>query len=464
MTEPTSYRGLAWIAAMALFMQSLDATILNTALPAISDSLHESPLEMQMAIISYALTVAALIPLSGWLADKFGTLRVFRFAVGLFVLGSIACALSSTLYELVGARILQGCGGALMMPVARLTIIRTVPKAQLLEAWNLMAMTGLIGPILGPLLGGWLVTYATWHWIFLINIPIGVIGILIAGRFMPNKTREDALGLDWLSFILFATGLVAVSLGFELISEDIEYRTKAMIVLGIGALLIAVYYFYARQAKNPLLPLSLFHVRTFRVGIMANMWIRLSGSGIPFLLPLMLQVAFHKSAEAAGWLMVPLALSSMLMKPFTAKILGFFGYKRALIANALLMTCSIALMSTLNASSSYWYFVLLIMWQGACVSLMFTAVNTLAVSDLDDSNSSAGATMLNIVQQVGIGLGIAVSAVVLSVYREMFGETGAQLEQAFSYTFLTSASCGVFLALTFSLLRKQDGNNLNKKK
>ena len=190
MSERQNYRNLAWIAAIALFMQSLDATILNTALPAISASLNESPLEMQMTIISYALTVALFIPLTGWGADKYGTLNVFRVAIGIFVLGSVACAMANSLNALILSRILQGLGGALMMPVARLAIIRHVPKTQLVAAWNAMAMAGLIGPVMGPIVGGWLVTHATWHWIFLINIPIGLLGIWFAGRYMPNSTGK----------------------------------------------------------------------------------------------------------------------------------------------------------------------------------------------------------------------------------------------------------------------------------
>ena len=210
MSQAKKHRSLAWIAATAFFMQSLDATILNTALPAISVDLHQSPLEMQMAVISYALTVALFIPMSGWLADKYGTLKIFRLAVGLFVLGSVFCAMSYSLNMLVASRVVQGFGGALMMPVARLAIIRTIPKNQLLPIWNTMAMAGLTGPIIGPVLGGWLVTYATWHWIFLINIPIGLAGIWLAIRFMPNVTGKNR-HLDWLGFFLFGGGLVGVT-------------------------------------------------------------------------------------------------------------------------------------------------------------------------------------------------------------------------------------------------------------
>ena len=326
MSQAQKHRSLAWIAATAFFMQSLDATILNTALPAISVDLHQSPLEMQMAVISYALTVALFIPMSGWLADKHGTLKIFRLAVGLFVLGSVFCAMSYSLNMLVASRVVQGFGGALMMPVARLAIIRTIPKNQLLPIWNTMAMAGLTGPIIGPVLGGWLVTYATWHWIFLINIPIGLVGILLAGRFMPNATGKNR-HLEWLGFLLFGGGLVWVTLGLDLVSEVHADKFSALVILSVGILFLVGYYLHAKKVVNALIPLSLFDVRTFSIGSFANLMVRLCASGVPFLLPLMLQVAFHYEANQAGWMIAPIAIGSLLTKPFTGKLLTKLGYK-----------------------------------------------------------------------------------------------------------------------------------------
>ena len=225
-----SMAGLPWIAAMAFFMQALDATILNTALPAIAHSLNRSPLAMQSAIISYTLTVAMLIPVSGWLADRFGTRRVFIIAVSLFTLGSLACALSSSLTELVIFRVIQGVGGAMMMPVARLALLRAYPRSELLPVLNFVTMPGLVGPILGPVLGGVVVTWASWHWIFLINIPIGVIGILYARRYMPNFTTPRRR-FDITGFLLFGLSLVLFSSGIELFGEKIVATWLALAVI-----------------------------------------------------------------------------------------------------------------------------------------------------------------------------------------------------------------------------------------
>lgn len=462
MTEPLTnkqnYKGLAWVAASAFFMQALDATILNTALPAISAGMHESPLEMELAVISYALTLALLIPLSGWISDRYGTLRVFRYAVLLFVLGSLACALSASLNLLIASRILQGIGGALMMPVARLAIIKSVSKTQLLAAWNLMAMAGLIGPVLGPVLGGLLVTYASWEWIFLINIPIGLIGIGVATRYMP-QLQDNVKPLDWIGFLLFAGGLVALTLGLDLISGNSDEKLTALFIFFGGCTLLFIYAAYAKRAENSLLPLDLFRIRTFRIGAVANLFLRLCGSGVPFLLPLMLQVSFRYDADMAGWLMTPVAISSIITKPYIPKLLVRFGYRTMLIYTSAIMAVSVMLLGMLQADTPLWLYIMLVSLYGASMSMMFTAVNTLTICNLQESNKSVGSTLLSVIQQVGMSFAIAFAAVLLSIYRMYAGETGAPLQQAFSYTFYTSALSGIVLVWVLFYLHEDDGNS-----
>lgn len=462
MTDSRAYRGLAWVAAMALFMQSLDATILNTALPAISADLHKPAFEMQMAIIAYSLAVALFIPLTAWAAAKFGTLTVFRSAVFTFVLGSVACAAAPNLESLILARVVQGIGGAFMMPVSRLAIIQSVPKSQLLNAWNLMATAGLIGPILGPILGGWLVIHASWHWIFLINIPIGALGIWASGKVMSN-TKGEAEKLDWTGFLLFALGLVGLTLGLDLLGESQSNPiiTHGSLVLGIG--LLVIYCLYAKGNEKAILPLSLFRVRTFSLGMLANLFIRLSSSGVPFLLPLMFQLSFGYSAEMSGWLLAPIALMSVIFKTLIGRILNKFGYKTTLISSALLMAGAVVSMAWLNEQTSVAWIVFNLMWYGACMSMIFTAVNTLTVGDLSQAQAGVGSTVLSIVQQVGIGFGIAVSSIILNLYRQFFGNEGEQLQQAFSYTFLTSSIFAIALVWTLAKLHKTDGDHLRKK-
>ncbi len=457
-----SYVGLAWIAALAFFMQTLDATILNTALPAISKSLHASPLNMQLAIIGYALSVALFIPLSGWLADKFGSLQVFRASVSVFVLGSIGCACAHSLNMLILFRIIQGFGGALMMPVVRLTMIQAVPKKQLIYAWNLSAVAGLLGPILGPILGGWLVTYATWHWIFLINIPIGLLGIFASSRYMPNLMRETGK-LDIWGFILFAGGLVGVTLGLDLIAENMLPFAWCFILFFAGLLFFLAYYRHAKKHLFPLLSLQVFHIRTFRLGLTVNLFVRLCASSVPFLLPLMFQVAFGYSADSVGWLMAPIALSSIAVKSIVTPILRRFGYRTTLIYSAIAIMLIVATMGFLKETTPIFWIVSLFCAYGACMSILFTAINTLTVSDLEQHSASTGSTLLSVTQQMGIGIGIAVASLILASYRHMLMPTDFELSllrQAFHYTFFTTSLFGLCLLWGVLKLQESDGKHL----
>ncbi|WP_439239288.1 DHA2 family efflux MFS transporter permease subunit [Lonepinella sp. BR2919] len=458
MEKSVSPRSLAWIAATAFFMQALDTTILNTALPAIAADLHQSPLEMQLAVISYALTVALFIPISGWLADKYGTLNIFRFSVVMFVIGSVSCAFSMSLEMLIFSRILQGFGGAMMMPVARLAIIRTVAKNELIPIWNLMAMAGLTGPIIGPILGGWLVTYASWHWIFLINIPIGLIGVILSSYFMPN-VKNDLTKFDWKGFLLFGGGLVCITFGLDLVNETFIEKWQAVSILAVGCIFLMGYYFYAKGNQTALIPLNLFKISTYYLGSWSNLFIRLCGSGIPFLLPLMLQVSFQYSADYAGLMITPIAISSLISKPIIRPLLRVLGYRNLLMINSLCMALSVGLMSLLTIDTPLWAYISLLFVYGMILSIMFTSVNTLTVSELDHHNASAGSTMLSVIQQVGIGLGIAVSAIALNFYRSFVAPE--MLQQAFSYTFLTSSIFGFILFFIVAKLDKTAGENLH---
>ncbi len=451
-----SMAGLPWIAAMAFFMQALDATILNTALPAIAQSLDRSPLAMQSAIISYTLTVAMLIPVSGWLADRFGTRRVFMLAVTLFTLGSLACALSDSLTELVIFRIVQGVGGAMMMPVARLALLRAYPRSELLPVLNFVTMPGLVGPILGPMLGGVLVTWASWHWIFLINIPIGVLGLVYARKYMPNFTAPRRR-FDMTGFFLFGLGLVFISSGMELFGERIVASWMALMVVAGGFVLLLGYVLHARRAASPLIALPIFKTRTFSVGIAGNIASRLGTGCVPFLMPLMLQVGFGYSALIAGCMMAPTAIGSILAKSMVTQVLSRLGYRRTLVGITLFIGLMIAQFSLQTAMMPVWMLLIPLFVLGMAMSTQFTAMNTITLADLTDENASSGNSMLAVTQQLSISLGVAVSAAVLRFY-ESQGDSST-VEQ-FHATFITMGAVTVVSALVFMLLRAKDGRNL----
>lgn len=455
-----SMAGLPWIAAMAFFMQALDATILNTALPAIAHSLGRSPLAMQSAIISYTLTVAMLIPVSGWLADRFGTRRVFMVAVSLFTLGSFACAMSGSLSQLVIFRVIQGIGGAMMMPVARLALLRAYPRSELLPVLNFVTMPGLVGPILGPLLGGVLVTWASWHWIFLINIPIGMLGLLYARKYMPNFTTPRR-SFDMTGFLLFGLSLVAISSGMELFGERIVASYIGILIIFGGLALLAAYIWHARRHPTPLIALPMFKTRTFSIGIIGNLASRLGTGCVPFLMPLMLQVGFGYTALIAGCMMAPTAFGSLLAKSTVTQVLRWFGYRKTLVGITLVIGLLIGQFSLQSPGMEVWLLILPLFILGMAMSTQFTAMNTITLADLTDENASSGNSVLAVTQQLSISLGVAVSAAVLRLYE---GIDSINTVEQFHYTFLTMGAVTLVSAMVFLLLRPKDGRNLIKER
>ncbi|MBD9645683.1 multidrug transporter subunit MdtD [Pantoea sp. PNT02] len=450
-----SMAGLPWIAAMAFFMQALDATILNTALPAIATSLERSPLAMQSAIISYTLTVAMLIPVSGWLADRYGTRKIFILAVSLFTLGSLACALSGSLSMLVVSRVVQGIGGAMMMPVARLALLRAYPRSELLPVLNFVTMPGLVGPILGPMLGGLLVTYASWHWIFLLNIPIGIAGIFYARKYMPDFTTPKRR-FDFSGFLLFGLGLVLISVGIELFGERVVLPWQALLVLFGGIALLLLYIVHERRHPAPLINLPMFKTRTFSVGIIGNIASRLGTGCIPFLMPLMLQVGFGYPALIAGCMMGPTAIGALLAKSTVTQVLRRFGYRHTLVGITIIIGILIATFSLQSPGGSVVMLLAALLILGMAMSTQFTAMNTITLADLNDENASGGNSVLAVTQQLSISFGVAVSAAVLRFYQDVEATTVAQ----FHATFLTMGVVTVLSAFTFMMLRPSDGRNL----
>ncbi|HHH0678629.1 TPA: multidrug transporter subunit MdtD [Yersinia enterocolitica] len=453
-----SMAGLPWIAAMAFFMQALDATILNTALPSIAESLNRSPLTMQSAIISYTLTVAMLIPVSGWLADRFGTRRIFILAVSLFTLGSLLCALSGSLPFLVASRVIQGVGGAIMMPVARLALIRAYPRSELLPVLNFVTIPGLIGPVMGPLLGGLLVTYATWHWIFILNIPIGLLGIFYARKYMPDFTMPKR-AFDIIGFLLFGSSLVMISVSLEIMGRpNIASYLPAAVLLG-GLLMLLFYIFHAKGHPNPLIGLPLFKTRTFSVGIAGNVASRLGTGCVPFLMPLMLQVGFGYSAIIAGCMMAPTAIGSMMAKSAVTQVLRSLGYRTVLVGITAIIGVLIALFAFQSPGMSPWLMILPLFILGMAMSTQFTAMNTITLADLTDNNASSGNSVLAVTQQLAISFGVAISAVVLRFYDGL--SFGNNIDH-FHYTFITMGAVTLLSSVVFLLLKPRDGDNLTQ--
>lgn len=448
---------LPWIAALAFFMQSLDATILNTALPAIAKDLNHSPLEMQSVLISYTLTLALLIPVSGWMADKFGTKITFTIAVALFTLGSLCCSLSANLTQLILSRILQGVGGAMMVPVARLTILYAYPKKLLLRVLNFVIIPGMIGPLIGPSLGGFIVDFASWHWIFLINIPIGILGIAMAFYAMPNFKRETGL-FDILGFLFFSGSLTLITLALEMGNGEEGKKIHIIGAIIVAIVLIILYIKHAKKNKNPLIKLELFKIRTLRVGLIGSLSTRLGIGGFPLLLPLMLQVGFGYSAAISGLMLIPSAAANLFTKPLITRIIKKFGYKKTLVTNTVILAIIIALFAFPNQNTNIYILIPLLLIYGMASSVQFSSMNTIAVADLDKETSSEGNSMIAVTQQLSISFGISITSFLLNKMHIVFSESSTA---PFKYTFIILGIITALSSLVFSKLRNTDGNNLS---
>ena len=450
------------ILATAIFMQMLDSTILNTSLPSIARDLNESPLKMQNAIISYVLTLAIFMPVSGFLADRFGTRRIFIVSLVFFSLGSIGCAISQSLDQLIFARVIQGIGGSMMTPVGKLALIKSFDKKELINAMNYAIIPALIGPVLGPLVGGYIVDYLSWHWIFLINIPIGILGIILSLKHMPDF-RTDTVKFDLKGFLIFASASLLLSVSLELLGMGGK-TSSVLLIFVLGFLMLYYYFKHAKKESDSIFPLNLFQIRTFRVGILGNLATRLGISAVPLLMPLMIQLAYGESAVVSGWIVAPMALTAMFGKSFVIKILNKFGYRQTLLVNTIVLGILICLMAIPNAHSSIYWFVPILALMGFFNSIQFTSMNTISLSDLREFQESSGNSLLSVNQQLAVGFGISFGLVVLNLFQQTDFVLNGDKNAAFRYTFLVMGVITILASLVFLRLHISDGKNMRTEK
>lgn len=459
-TESDISPKLPWLAAMAMFMQSLDGTILNTALPTIALDLNHSQLSMQAVVVSYALTLALLIPVSGWLSDKYGTKRIFSIAVFLFTLGSFTCAISSTFNELVASRVLQAIGGSMMVPVSRLALLYAYPKNKLLAVMNFVTMPGLVGPLIGPVLGGWIVDIASWHWIFLINIPIGITGLIFAQYVMPNFTRLGKR-FDLIGFILFSVGLISLSLVLEVGGDETIDWGALAVILSIAVVFGALYIWYARRVNYPIINLSLFKIRTLRIGLIGNLCTRLGIGSLPFLLPQMLQIAFLRSSTESGMIMMASAIATIFAKSQVVPLVKRFGYKKVLISNTVILAVVISMFALPDKTTPIFLLIPVLLVYGCVNSIQMSTMNTIALADLTPDVASGGNSLLAIMQQLSISFGVSVGALILRSTESASWLTGGEIGMSFKATFVILGGMTLLSALIFTQLKSSDGDDIS---
>ena len=446
-------------------MESLDTTILNTAVPAIAAALKVAPLSMKSVLASYTLSLAVFIPISGWMADRFGTRRVFASAIGVFTLGSFLCGISSNIHVLVACRILQGFGGAMMVPVGRLTLVRTFAKSELVRAMSFVSVPALIGPMLGPIAGGLIVGYFHWRVIFFVNVPIGLIGLYMVYLHLPDYREARTVPLDVAGLLLFGSGIGLLSYVLEVFGEHTMGGGEILGMLALSALLLAGYGFRATRTKFPLLDLPLFRIRTFRASVSGSFFTRLGIGGIPFLFPLLYQVGLGFSPIQSGLMMMPQAIAAMSLKMTMPTILARVGYRGVLISNTVIIGLLIVLFATIGAGTPVWLIVLEAFCYGFFTSLQYTSMNTLVYADISEEATSSASTIASTMQQMSISFGVASASLATALFvPDRFHSSAPEMIHGIHEAFLVLGGLTVLSTIIFSGLKSGDGDSVSQHK
>jgi EmrB/QacA subfamily drug resistance transporter len=458
-----SKRLLPWLVAVAFFMESLDTTILNTAVPAISAALHVGPLSMKAVLASYTLSLAVFIPISGWVADRFGTRRVFAAAIGLFTLGSFLCGASTNIHALVACRILQGCGGSMMVPVGRLTLVRTFAKSDLLRTMSFVSIPALIAPMLGPIAGGLIVGYLHWRVIFFLNIPIGLIGLVMVYLHLPDYF-EETHPLDTVGLILFGSGIALLSYVLEVFGEHTLGTGEISGLLVLSLALLGGYWLHAKTLAFPLLQLGLFKIRTFRAAVSGGFFTRLGIGGVPFLLPLLYQVGLGFNPVQSGLLIMPQALAAMSMKAVMPRLLSTIGYRWVLISNTIVIGLLLLLFATIGLHTPVWMIVLQAFFYGAFTSLQYTSMNTLVYADTTDQQSSSASSIASTMQQMLISFGVAAAGLTTAFFVPSGHAAPAEMIHGIHKALVALGILTIISTIVFRTLRPGDGDSVSHQK
>jgi EmrB/QacA subfamily drug resistance transporter len=448
------------IVACALFMEHLDSNVISTSLPVIAADLRQDPIALKLALTSYLLSLAVFIPISGWMADRFGARVIFRAAIAVFTIGSILCGLSTGLFSFVMARIVQGAGGAMMVPVGRLIILRSTPKSELVSAIAWLTIPAMIGPLTGPLLGGFISTYFNWRWIFFINIPISVIGMALASRFIDNTREDRTPPLDVPGALLSGVGLSGLVFGLAIMGQNLLPVAASVTITAVGAIATAFYVSHALRTPHPVIDLRLLAIPTFRAGVVGASLFRIGVGALPFLMPLLLQLGFGLSAFASGLITFASAAGALVMKFTAAPIIRRFGFRWVLVVNALISSAFMLANVLFTAETPHLVIALVLLTGGFFRSLEFTAIHVIAYADIEPQAMSRATSFASVAQQLSLSLGVAIGALALEAARAMKDQPVLAAGD-FGAAFIVVAAIAATSAALFAALPHDAGAELS---
>ncbi|HTI86195.1 MAG TPA: DHA2 family efflux MFS transporter permease subunit [Alphaproteobacteria bacterium] len=451
---PAASTMVRWVVASGMFMSQLDSTILTTSIPQIAASLDENPLHLNVAITAYLISLAVFIPISGWIADRFGPRRVFCAAIAVFTLSAAMCGLSTSLWQLVTMRVIQGFGGALMTPVGRLILVRSFPKDQLLAAMAYVSIPALVAPAVGPIIGGFLTTYMSWHWIFFVNLPIGMVGIALALRYVRNFEAPPPMRFDFRGFFVVGMGLALLQFSIENLGHPLVSKPVLVALFAGAAAMLALYTLHALGRSDAVLDLNLFRIRTFRASTVSGGLCRLAIGAVPFLLPLMLQVGFGLAPIASGFITFVTSIGAIGMKTVATRLARRFGFRNLLVYNAGLLGSVIAGMALFQPDTPHWFMLTYLILYGVIRATQFTNVQALAYADLPAEAMSRGTSMASVAQQLSSSFGVAVAATTLSL---VVGSATEITPHDFHIAFIVVGMMPVLGVIGFVRLKPTDG-------
>ncbi len=454
MSNPSrSHLALPLTIACALLVEGIDATVIATSLPVIAKDIHESPIALKLALTSYLLSLAVFLPVSAWVADRFGSRTVFRSAIWAFIMGSVLCGFSNSLEAFVGARFLQGMGGALMMPVGRVVLMKSVEKHQLVQTVSYLMIPSLLGPMLGPILGGFISTYWNWRWIFFINIPIGLIGIYFGGRYVPNYFGERT-PLDVKGFLLSGIGFSTLTLGLATAGQHMLSWRASGISTAVGVIMLTMYVRHTRRSEHPVLSFEFLRVPTYRAAVWGGALYRTAAGAMPFLLPLMFQVGFGMTALQSGFLTCWSALGAMGIKKPTAMALRRYGFRKVLLANTIIITLIVASMSLFTVATPYALMMVMIFFTGFFRAIQYTSLSSLVYADIDRERMGSASGLLNVSDQLAQCLGITIAAYVIEIAAALHGHAEVMADD-FRVGFIVAA---LLVASSYLVLMRMPRN------